>query len=105
MRALSLFDCIGWKEDKATELQFIICNKNILPIDIDEKTLIAEARSVIVKNIKRGLIIERGRNISVSPKNIAYHFLSEWLNEVDEIRFSNMLSDWKSRLGHLSCTT
>lgn len=93
MRVLSLFDCIGWKDDKATDLQFIICNKNILPIDVDDKTLIAEARSVIVKNIQRGLIIERGREISVSPKNIAYQFLSEWLNEIDEIRFRSMLSD------------
>lgn len=93
MRALSLFDCIGWKDEKSNELDFVIGNGNIIPIACDRQELIGEARAVITKNIRRGLIAERGRDITVIPKNLAYQLLREWINEVDEVRFKNILSD------------
>lgn len=93
LKAISIFDCIGWKDEKSGELDFIIGNTNIIPIACDRNELIAEARAVIVKHIRRGLIIERGRDITVSPKSMAYQLLSEWLSEVDEVRFRKMISD------------
>ena len=91
LRSLALFDCIGWKEDKADELSSIILNKDITPLDIDSKVLLNNAKSYIKKLIKQGLVVERGRTISLYPKTAARELSIEWLEEVDEERFLNVL--------------
>lgn len=91
LRSIALFDCIGWKENKADELSTIILNKDITPLDIDSKVLLNNAKSYIKKLIKQGLVIERGRTISLYPKTAARELVVEWLEEVDEERFLNVL--------------
>ena len=68
LQSLSLFDCIGWKDERAGELDVIIGNKSITSIDSDFEILKNETIAIIKKNIKRGIILEKGRTISVHPK-------------------------------------
>lgn len=91
LRSLALFDRIGWKEDKADELDTIILNKDITSIDVDPQVLLNNTRSFIQKLIRDGLIIEKGRTISLYPKSAARQLVVEWLEDVDEIRFIRVL--------------
>ena len=86
MQSLSLFEFIGWKEDRAGELEFILNDKNITPIDVEKTILTNKAIALIKKGLKRGLFIERGRTISVTPRPMALQLISEWLESVDEKR-------------------
>lgn len=91
LRSLALFDCIGWKEDKADELDTIILNKDITSIDVNPQVLLNNTRAFIQKLIRDGLIIEKGRTISLYPKSAARQLVVEWLEDVDEIRFIRVL--------------
>lgn len=86
MQSLSLFEFIGWKEDRAGELEFILNDKNITPIDVEKTILTNKAIALIKKGLKRGLFIERGRTVSVTPRPMALQLISEWLESVDEKR-------------------
>lgn len=91
LRSLSLFDCIGWKEDKAEELVAIILNKDITPLDIDSKVLLNRTKAFINKLIRDGLVIEKGRTISLYPRPAAQQLVIEWLEGVDVKRFIEVL--------------
>lgn len=91
LRSLALFNSIGWKEDKADELDTIILNKDITSIDIDSHVLLNNTRAFIRKLIRNGLIIEKGRTISLYPKSAAHQLVVEWLEDVDERRFIKVL--------------
>lgn len=91
LRSLALFDCVGWKEDKADELDTIILNKDITSIDVDSQVLLNNTRAFIQKLIRDGLIIEKGRTISLYPKSAAQQLVVEWLEDVDEKRFMRVL--------------
>lgn len=91
LRSLALFNRIGWKEDKADELDTIILNKDITSIDVDPQVLLNNTRAFIQKLINDGLIIEKGRTISLYPKLAARQLVVEWLEDVDERRFLKVL--------------
>lgn len=91
LRSLALFDSIGWREDKADELDTIILNKDITPLDVDSHVLLNKTRAFIKRLIRAGLITEKGRTISLYPKSAAQQLVIEWLEDVDERRFTEML--------------
>lgn len=92
LQSLSLFDCIGWKDERAGELDVIIGNKSITSIDSDFEILKNETIAIIKKNIKRGIILEKGRTISVHPKELAIQLQQEWLETVNGDRLLSALS-------------
>lgn len=91
LKSIALFNSIGWKEDRADELDTIILNKDITSISIDSHVLLNYTRTFIRKLIRNGLIIEKGRTISLYPKSAAQQLVVEWLEDVDEIRFIKVL--------------
>lgn len=91
LKSIALFNSIGWKEDKADELDTILLNKDITSIDIDSHVLLNNTRTFIRKLIRNGLIIEKGRTISLYPKSAAHQLVVEWLEDVDERRFIKVL--------------
>lgn len=92
MQSLSLFEFIGWREDRASELEFILNDKNITLLDIDKTIIFNKAIGLIKKGLKRGLFIERGRTVSVTPRPMALQLISEWLESVDEKRLLAAIS-------------
>ena len=93
MQSLALFDSIGWKEERIKELEFILWNKAITNLDIENSVLLNEAIAIIKNNIRRGTIIEKGRTISVSPKELALQLQTEWLDNVNEVRLLTVLTE------------
>lgn len=98
MQSLSLFECIGWSDERKSELEFILTNKNITPLDMDEQVLVNKARTLISQYINRGLIEERGRTITITPQSIALQLATEWFNNVDAERFLDVLNDIKQSM-------
>lgn len=96
MQALALFESVGWSNERSGELDFVLSNKSIAPIDMEGKVLLSTARSLIKRNIKKGLIVERGRTISVVPSGLAIQLASEWIEGADETRLVQMLADIKT---------
>ena len=92
MQSLSLFEFIGWREDRASELEFILNDKNITLLDIDKTIILNKAIGLIKKGLKRGLFIERGRTVSVTPRPMALQLISEWLEPVDEKRLLSVIT-------------
>lgn len=92
MQSLSLFEFIGWREDRASELEFILNDKNITLLNIDKTIILNKAIGLIKKGLKRGLFIERGRTVSVTPRPMALQLISEWLESVDEKRLLAAIS-------------
>lgn len=92
MQSLSLFEFIGWREDRASELEFILNDKNITLLDIDKTIILNKAIGLIKKGLKRGLFIELGRTVSVTPRPMALQLISEWLESVDEKRLLAAIS-------------
>lgn len=93
MQSLALFDCVGWKEDRAKELELILGSKAITNLDKDKDVLMNEAIAIIKNNIKRGIIVEKGRTISVTPKELALQLQTEWLENVNEERLLKALAE------------
>ena len=102
LRALSVFDYVGWKGDKKDELLFVLSNKEITGFDKEPSLLIEEADNIIVKNIRLGYITERGRTISITSEPLVKQLSNEWLTALDADRFYNVLkllsSDKSNRL-------
>jgi hypothetical protein len=91
LRSLSVFDYVGWKEDKKDELLFILSNREITGFDKEPSLLIAEADNVITKNIRLGYITERGRTISITSEPLVRQLSNEWLATLDADRFYEVL--------------
>lgn len=95
MQSLALFDCVGWKDDRAKELELILGNKAITNLDKDKGILLNDAIAIIKQNIRRGIIVEKGRTISVTPKELALQLQTEWIETVNEERLLAVLTDVK----------
>lgn len=86
LRTLSVFDYVGWKEDKKDELLFLLSNKFITGFDKEPSLLIEEADKIITKNIRLGYITERGRTISITSDPLVKQLSNEWLSTLDADR-------------------
>lgn len=94
--SLSLFDRIGWIEERRGEFNFIITNRNITSVDANSQVLINEARAVVNRYIKLGLVEKRGLTISLIPKRLAFQLMLEWLESAGEQRLLASLNDINS---------
>lgn len=96
MQSLAMFEYIGWREERSKELDYILTNKDITSIDVDERILRDTAIGIIKKGLSLGIIEERGRTFSITHLPLAKQLIKEWLQSVDEVRmerFINNLSD------------
>lgn len=102
LRALSMFDYVGWREERREELIFILSNKDITGSEEEPELFIERADSVISKNIRKGYITERGRTISITSAPLVRQLANEWLSAIDAKRqynvISSMLEHKKGRL-------
>lgn len=93
LSSLSLFDRIGWIEERYGEFVFIISNRNITSVDTDSTVLLNEARAVVNRYIQLGLIEKHGLTISLTPKRLAFQLILEWLEAAGEQRLLDSLRD------------
>lgn len=96
MQSLSLFEFIGFKDDRRVELEFILTNKHITSLREDNVVIINTAAAIIKAGIKRGTFVVRGRTISITPRSMANQLIQEWLDSVDENRFLEVLASIES---------
>lgn len=96
MQSLSLFEFVGFKDDRRVELEFILTNKHITSLREDNVVIINTAAAIIKAGIKRGTFAVRGRTISITPRSMANQLIQEWLDSVDENRFLEVLASIES---------
>ena len=105
LQSLALFEYIGYKSERRGEIEFILTNKNITCLKEDDVIIINTASAIIKAGIKRGIFIERGRTISITPRPMANQLIQEWLESADEKRLLNVInsifeSPYRKRLLH-----
>jgi hypothetical protein len=92
LRAIALFKRLGWEDDLAIQGQTVCKLLNIGDW--------MDVRELVKKQVKRGLIVERGRYRYVTPLPLAIHLAAGWWTLVtkDEwTNFVNSLPDRESR--------
>jgi len=91
LRALSVFDYIGWKDEKKQELEYILSNSCITGTDVSPDILIKGADEVINKHIRQGYITQRGRTVSLTSEPLIRQLSNEWLEEITAERYFDVL--------------
>lgn len=95
LQTISLFDTIGWKEDRSREREYVLLNMHITSIDNKPEFIINEATNIVNRLKDQGLIREKGRTISITLKPLANQLTTEWLQAVDNRRFIKVLETFR----------
>lgn len=91
IQALAMFEYVGWTKDKSIELQMILKNKDILPVDIKIDVLTNKAIGIISKGLSEGYFEQRGRTVSISLQPLVEQLITEWLQSVNTDRLLRVL--------------
>ena len=90
-QSIALFDHIGWKENRAKELEYIITNKNITVTPETDDYIINATSTLIRKALDMGWLKKRGNSITISLASLANQLTYEWFASVDIERFNRVL--------------
>lgn len=94
MQSLSLFQYVGYKNDKRREFESIIKTKSITSLDYNnESVLLQDSDSVVNKNLDRGILELRGRLIGVRPIPLSLKLVEEWLDGRTEESMLSVIND------------
>lgn len=91
IQALAIFEYVGWTKDKSTELQMILQNKDILPIELKTDVLINKATGIINKGLSEGYFEQKGRTVSICLQPLVEQLITEWLQFVNTDRLIRIL--------------
>lgn len=86
MRALSLFDYIGFEDDLHKELEFVATTKCITNVDKNSEVIVQDFDKVVQKYLQRKLIERKGRLVGIRPTPIALYLISEWIEQCSDRR-------------------
>lgn len=86
MRALSLFDYIGFEDDLHKELEFIATTKCITNVDKNSEVIVQDFDKVVQKYLQRKIIERKGRLVGIRPTPIALYLISEWIEQCSDRR-------------------
>lgn len=87
---LSLFDCIGWTEEMQNQLEFLMTNDSFA-CGFEYENLYDKAKEVIFSYIDQGVIVSKGRTVTISSKRLSFELFSHWLETINSSLFSTML--------------
>jgi len=91
-QSIALFDCIGYKGDRANELAFVLSNKSITLLSEQNDYIINKGSALIKKAIKYGWVKEKGDAVTIALDSLANQLTYEWFSNVDIERFSRVLT-------------
>jgi len=91
IQSIALFDNVGYYGDLHREIEFIAGNKFITSIDKDKQVLEQDFDRVIQKYLKRKIIEQKGRLISIRPIPIALYLIREWIEQCSDNRLSKVI--------------
>ena len=86
MRALSLFDYIGFEDDLHKELEFVATTKCITNVDKNSEVIVQDFDKVVQKYLQRKIIERKGRLVGIRPTPIALYLISEWIEQCSDRR-------------------
>ena len=89
--SISLFDNIGRKKHRASELEYIITNKSITARPETDEYIINAASPLIKRAIEQGWVMEKENTISIVLQALANQLVYEWFSSVDIERFKRFL--------------
>lgn len=90
-QSIALFDRIGWKGNRAKELEFIITNKSITVTSETNDYIINATSTLIRKALDMGWLASKGNSITISLASLANQLTYEWFASVDIERFNRVL--------------
>lgn len=90
-QSIALFDRIGWKENRAKELEYIITNKSITVTPETDNYIINATSALIRKALDMGWLKKKGNSITISLASLANQLTYEWFASVDIERFNRVL--------------
>lgn len=90
-QSIALFDHIGWKENRAKELEYIITNKSITVTPETDDYIINATSTLIRKALDMGWLKKKGNSITISLASLANQLTYEWFASVDIERFNRVL--------------
>ena len=90
-QSIALFDHIGWKENRAIELEYIITNKSITVTSKSNDFIINATPSLIRRAIDMGWVTPINNSITVSLTALANQLIYEWFASIDIERFNRVL--------------
>lgn len=92
LRAVSLFEYLGYNDDVIEQRNFVATNKLLTPLNIsDSETAKSRFKEVCEHYIKRGIIEVKGRHIFLKPKPLALRLAREWWESSQEDRIEEIL--------------
>jgi len=91
LKSCSLFNFIGFYEDVRTQMEYIITNKEITPIDSSKEVLMTELLEISNHYIKRQIFEKRGRYISMRPFPLSISLTQEWLETCTPEKLLNII--------------
>jgi len=89
-RSIALFDCIGWKGDRAQELEYIITNKSITATPEPNEYIINATSTLIRKALDMGWVSKKGQSITISLAALVNQLTYEWFASIDIERFNRV---------------
>lgn len=88
-QTLSLFDSIGWQNERRGELETIAESNEITLFKTVVPDKLGLFDHLITKYIERGILEEKGRSVTLRPIPLALYLIAEWL----QYRTSQNLKD------------
>jgi hypothetical protein len=80
LQSLSLFDYVGYRDERRCEVEYIATNKDITSINIPDQTvLMNKVDAVISKCLSKKILDRQGRTIGIRPVPLAMYLIAEWI--------------------------
>lgn len=92
LQSISLFDFIGFKNEKHKELEYISTNKSITSLNGEDEVIINSFDELVLNYLKRKIIERKGRLIGIRPTPIALYLVTEWLEKCTEKRLQEVIA-------------
>lgn len=84
LQSLSLFQYVGYREDKRSQVESIAKSKPFTLLNYNDDTIMYHVDEVINTYKRRGILESRGRYIGIRPLPLAFHLIEEWLDKRSE---------------------
>ncbi|MBQ5610989.1 MAG: hypothetical protein IIU83_05285 [Fibrobacteraceae bacterium] len=78
-QSLSLFDFLGYKEERRGELETVALSKEITCYDGKISNDVSIFDKQIAKYLEKGILEEKGRSVGMRPIPLAIYLIEEWL--------------------------
>lgn len=94
LKSCALFSHIGYRDEVAGEVKFIICNKNITPLlDGEDNARMTLFQRTFNKYSAREIFEIQGRFFAIRPIPLALKLTEDWLAECNPERLLNVITD------------